>query len=211
VNNPKIPRFPMQTALLLLACIAPSIDAAADTDQQVMHHLQLQLRSAQRDKGELTDQVDALKKQLAELESKRAALEKKLSGQSRQLSELSDKQNSDKQQIADLSDKYKLLEQQYTDTSNNLKQTQLEKDQQKKKLDGDVQQCRKMNSELYHLSVKLMDKYKTKGVWDAILQEEPFTQLERVKMENLMQEYRDTSDANRITSAGGIAQDISQP
>lgn len=210
MKNPTITQILMQTALLLLSCTV-SIDAAADTDKQVIHHMQLQLRAAQQEKAELTDQVDALKKQLAELESKRAALEKKLSGQSRQISELSDKQLSDTQQLADLSGKYKLLEQQYTESNNNLKQTQMEKDQQKTQLDGDIRQCWKMNSVLYQLNVKLMDKYQAKGVWDAILQAEPFTQLEKVKMENLMQEYRDQSGANRITSASSIAQDARQP
>jgi chromosome segregation ATPase len=216
------PQNLLQAAILIMAC-ATTIDAIAATDndakdKQAVHRMQLQLHAAQQEKTELADQVEVLKKQVSELEAKRAALEKKLNGQSRQISELSDKQLSDKQQQAELSDKYqetekklKLMEQQYATTSNNLQQTQMEKEQEKKKLDGDIQVCEKKNSELYLLSVKLMDKYQAKGVLDAIRQAEPFTQLEKVRIENLLQEYRDKSDANRIASGRSNAQDAQHP
>jgi chromosome segregation ATPase len=205
----------LHAAMLFLAC-ATAIDAKAGTDakdRQIVHHMQLQLAAAQQEKAALADQVEALKKQLGDLEFRRAALEKKLGGQSRQISDLSDKQISEKQQQAELSDKYqeaekklKEMEQQYATTNNNLQQTQMEKEREKKKLDGDIQVCEKKNSELYQLSVKLMDKYQTKGVLDAMRQAEPFTQLEKVRIENLLQEYRDKADANRISS-GSSAQD----
>lgn len=209
-----IPQVLMQAALLFLACTA-AIDAMADTDAKdknaAARHMQLQLRAVQQEKAELADQVEALKKQLGELESKRAALEQKLGGQSRKISELSDNQQQSKQQQEELSEKYKQLEQQYASSSKDLQQTQTEKEQEKNRLDGEIQVCEKKNSELYLLSVKLMDKYQTKGVLDAMLQREPFTQLEKVRIENLLQDYRDKSDANRITSAGNAAQDARRP
>ncbi len=187
-------------------------------DKQALHRVQLQLHSTQQEKTELVVQVEALKKQVGELDSKRAALEKKLSGQSRQISELSDKQLSDKQQQAELSGKYqeienklKQVEQQLSTTSNNLQQTQTEKERERKKLDGDIRVCEKKNSEFYLLSVKLMDKYQTKGVLDAMRQAEPFTQLEKVRMENLLQEYRDKAEANRIASGSNDTQDVQRP
>jgi len=207
-NHPNIAHILLQSALLL-ACTVPA-NAHAETesrDRQEIHHLQLQLRAAQQDKSDLSTQVDTLKKQLADLEAKRSALEKKLSGQSKQLSDLSDKQLSDKQQLADLADKYKLLEQQYAENNKNLQQTQAEKEQQKKQLEGEIRVCEKMNADLYQLGVKLMDRYRDKGVWDALLQAEPFTQLENVKMENLLQDYRDRAASSRFTSAGSVGQD----
>jgi chromosome segregation ATPase len=209
----------LRTAMVFLAC-ATAIDALADTDKdsKAMHRMQLQLRAAQQEKTELADQVEALKKQIVDLESKRAALEKKLGSQSKQISELSDKQLSDKQQQAELTDKYqetenklKQMEQQYVATNNSLQQTQKEKEQEKKRLDGDIQICEKKNSELYLLSVQLMEKYQAKGVMDAIRQAEPFTQLEKVRIENLLQEYRDKSEANRIASGSSGAQDTQHP
>lgn len=207
--------------MVFLACVT-AINSLAGTDEakdkQAMHHMQMQLRAAQQEKTELADQVEVLKKQVGDLESRRAAFEKKLGSQSKQISELFDKQLSDKQQQVELSDKYqetenklKQMEQQYATTNNNLQQTQMEKEREKKKLDGDIQVCEKKNSELYLLSVKLMDKYQAKGVLDAIRQAEPFTQLEKVRIENLLQEYRDKADSNKIASGSNGAQDAQRP
>ena len=215
----------LQTAMLFLAC-ATAFDVLAEPDankdkdakaRQAMHHLQLQLTAAQQEKTELASQVEALKKQLSEMESKKTELETKLSGQAKQISKLSDKQQqaelSNKQRQAELSDKYqetenklKQMEQQYATTNNSLQQTKTEKEQEKKRLDGDVQACEKKNAELYQLSVKLMDKYQNKGVWEAMSQKEPFTQLEKVRIENLLQEYRDKVESNRIASGGNEVQ-----
>ena len=43
-----------------------------------------------------------------------------------------------------------------------------------------------------------MQRYRNKSVMDALKQAEPFTQLEKVKMENLLQEYSEKMDAKKI-------------
>jgi len=214
-------------AMVLFMAVVTSFDVMAATEmdakeRQALHHLQMQLNAAQQEKTDLADQVEALKKQVGDMDSKRVTLEKKLKGQSRQISELSDKQQktelTDKQQLAELSaknqeteKKLKEMEQEFATASKNLQQTQMEKEQEKKKLDGDIRVCEQKNSELYSISVKLLDKYQAKGVLDAIRQAEPFTQLEKVRVENLMQEYRDKSDANRILPKSANAQDVQHP
>lgn len=225
-----IRRTLLSAAMLFLASAA-AFDASAEPDadkakdakaRQAMHHLQTQLTAAQQEKAELATQVETLKKQLLEAEAKKAELEAKLDGQAKQLARLSDKQHqseqSNKQRQAELSDKYqetenklKQMEQQYAATSNNLQQTKAEKEQEKKRLDGDVQACEKKNAELYTLSVKLMDKYRSKGVWDAMRQAEPITQLEKVRVENLLQEYRDKADVSRIASGSADVRDVQRP
>ncbi len=61
-----------------------------------------------------------------------------------------------------------------------------------------IQACEDKNIALYKLGSQLLKRYRDKGVVDALKQAEPFTQIERVKMENLWQEYRDKLDAERI-------------
>ena len=60
-----------------------------------------------------------------------------------------------------------------------------------------VQACEEKNLALYQLGTDLMQRYRNKSVMDALKQAEPFTQLEKVNMENLLQEYRDKLDAQR--------------
>jgi chromosome segregation ATPase len=216
MKNSKTSQNLLGAAALFLACVA-AVDAMADPDtreKQAVHRLQLQLRAEQQEKADLAEQVEALKKQLGELQSKKGALEAKLNGESKKISELADTQIADKQQFSELSEKYRLLEQQYNASSKDLKdlqETALEKEQEKKRLDGDLRSCEKKNSELYQLSVSLMDKYRTKGVLDAMLQKEPFTQIEKVKIDNLLQDFRDKADAGRISKPNNDPRDLQHP
>jgi chromosome segregation ATPase len=61
-----------------------------------------------------------------------------------------------------------------------------------------VQVCEEKNVALYQLGTDLLQRYRNKSVMDALKQAEPFTQLEKVKMENLLQEYSEKMDARKI-------------
>jgi chromosome segregation ATPase len=61
-----------------------------------------------------------------------------------------------------------------------------------------VQACEEKNLALYQLGTDLLQRYRNKSVMDALKQAEPFTQLEKVKMENLVQEYSEKLDARKI-------------
>ena len=208
--------------LLLTGMLSISAMAADSPKDKQVRRMQLMLNAAQQEKTDLTGQVETLKNKVSELESKRAALEKKLGGQSRQLTELADKQQQadlqDKQQQEELTSKYlesekklKQMEEQYASVSKNLQQKQFDKEQEKKRLDGEVKICEKKNAELYLLNAKIMDKYQSKGMMEVMRHAEPFTQLEKVQMENLLQEYRDNMEANKIFPGGVLAQDTQRP
>ena len=57
-------------------------------------------------------------------------------------------------------------------------------------LDSELKQCVSNNHALVSMNDKLVDNYTKKGCWDSILQEEPFTGINQVKVENILQEYR---------------------
>ena len=180
-------------AMILTGFMAPEALAEASKEARELRHMQVQLSAAQREKATLEAQVDDLKKQIAELGSKSAALEKKSGGQHKQYAELTEK-------YQELDKNLQQMTQQYSDASKNLQQLREEKEQEQKRLSGDIQVCEKKNAELYRISTEMMDKYRDKGVFSALMQEEPFTQIEKVKMENLLQEYRDKADAAKIAS-----------
>jgi peptidoglycan hydrolase CwlO-like protein len=49
--------------------------------------------------------------------------------------------------------------------------------------------CAKDNLELVNISRQLLDRYTKKGVWSALLDEEPITQIHRIRLEALAQDY----------------------
>jgi chromosome segregation ATPase len=54
------------------------------------------------------------------------------------------------------------------------------------------------NARLALIAEELTEKYKNKGVTTSILQAEPFTQLQKVEMENLLAEYRDRIEDEKL-------------
>jgi chromosome segregation ATPase len=62
-------------------------------------------------------------------------------------------------------------------------------------------QCRAHNGRLYALSREMMTKYRDKTCQDALAQAEPFTGLKRVEIENLLENWRDASDRERLSEA----------
>jgi chromosome segregation ATPase len=61
-----------------------------------------------------------------------------------------------------------------------------------------IQTCEDKNTALYKVGTDLLGRYRGKGVVDALKQAEPFTQIERVRVENLWQEYHDKLDSAKV-------------
>jgi hypothetical protein len=56
-------------------------------------------------------------------------------------------------------------------------------------LDGREQTCEQKNAELYDIGNELLDHYKNKGMWEALKDDEPFTRIHRVQLEQAAQGY----------------------
>lgn len=82
--------------------------------------------------------------------------------------------------------------------SNKIKEAEAKIAQQSQTID----MCEKKNLALYELNVEILDKYKSKGVWGAFIQAEPFTQIKRVEIENTLQEYKDKLDSQKMEKSG---------
>jgi chromosome segregation ATPase len=67
----------------------------------------------------------------------------------------------------------------------------------------ELDRCESHNARLYVIAEELVERYKNKGVMTSILQEEPFTQIEKVEMENLLQEYRDEIERQKLAKEKG--------
>ena len=188
--------------------LAASFEAAAAKDSKEhreLHRLQLQLQAAQQEKGALSDQLDALKKQIADMKAEseksahaRAGLENSISEEKQKIVAISGKNQ-------ETEDKLQQEIKKNVEANQALQSLQAEKDKEKKRFEAEAarqsgmnQTCEKKNGELYQIDVSLMEKYRDKGVMSSLLQKEPFTQIESVKMESLLQEYRDKADDAKL-------------
>ena len=207
-------------ALFLAGSLLSEATAASNKDskeRQAVRRVQAQLNQVQQQKTLLEQEKTGLAEQLEELKKKsdglesgvaranarRAALDREVEGLNRDKTELAGK---------------------LQETSQEMRKKQAEalqalqhKEQESKRFEAEaarqtsqVEMCEVKNARLYQINVELMDKHQSKGLFGALLQAEPFTQLKSVEMENLLQEYRDKADAERI-STSGKSREISRP
>lgn len=200
--------------LLLTGSLLPEAMAASNKDskeRQALRRVQTQLNEVQQQKSlleqektGLAEQMEELKKKSADLESgaakanaRRVALDREVEGLGKDKVELSAKLQESSRGLQEMTKKQAEAMQTLQHKEREIKRLEAELARQTRQ--GEM--CEVKNGQLYQINAELMDKYQSKGVFGALLQAEPFTQLKSVEMENLLQEYRDKLDAQRVEVA----------
>lgn len=171
--------FKAVTVIMLV--LAAGVAAAADTDEQ---HA---LVRAQRLLHQMSQERDAAQAENAKLKNEVEDLTRKL-GSLKKSSETS---------LAKAHENNATLNENLQKTAQNLHQTESEKTQLQATVVDQAQlieSCAAKNVTMVQINRELLDHYAKKGCFDAMLQREPLTQLERVEIENVVQEYQDQID-----------------
>jgi hypothetical protein len=141
--------------------------------QRMLRQMSLERDAAQADNARLKNEVEELNRKLGGLKkSSEAALAKS------------------RESNTTLNDS---LQQ----TVQKLHKAELEKNQLQDMVDGQaelIQSCESKNAKLVQANRELLGRYEKKGFFDTLLQREPLTQLKRVEIENIVQEYQDEID-----------------
>ena len=199
-------------AVAFLACFLLSdAMAAADNknkdaarERQAVRRVQQQLNEAQQQKLALEQEKKALEEELKKIHDeaesqKRSAVraaarasqyQKDIEAANKEKTGLHAQLEEAGKQNEDLSGQRKQLEQ-------DLKQTMaaLAKQTEWRKL------CETKNEELYRIGLELAGWYNRKGALNAILEAEPFTRMKSVEIENLLEDYRDKVEGQRLEQA----------
>jgi cell division septum initiation protein DivIVA len=155
----------------------------AMADQNALDRAQYMLRQINTQKVQLEQENSQLKAEIAELKKES---DKQLKQQETGNKKLGQANKQKDELIQKLRDKVK-------ETVIALRQSESERLQASKSgetLTTDLKTCAENNHKLVNLNAELVGKYGKKGVWDALVQAEPFTGIEQVAIENIIQEYR---------------------
>lgn len=193
-----------------LSLVADAVHAEANTDKadwekrasRKIQMLQNQLAALtneksqwEKDKADLLQQLAHITANAEKLKQQSAAAADK---KQQSLSQAVQKGNLQKAELeATLEDTRKKLDELGLSHKTAL-QTLNELDALKKTLElnlvqqaSEINACERKNSQLYTFNTQLLEAYKNKSLWDILLQKEPFTQIKRVEVENIVQEYRE--------------------
>lgn len=167
--------------------------------QRLVQQLMQQTAALEQEKATLAEQRDGLKAQLDKLNATHADDQQALHRTKDETTALTGRFN-------DLLGKHTALQ-----TQDKSTQEKLQDDERRIKiLNGKIADlahqdaaCEASNRKLYQLNVDLLDRYRKKGVFDALLQHEPVTGIKDVDTQNVVQKYRDELAAQKIPDAGG--------
>ena len=173
----------------------------AKKERQALRRMQQQLSEVQQQKSAVDQEKvvleEALKKTHGETESlKRAAasagarisrLEKDVELANNEKVDLRAQLDQAGKRNEELSGQSKQLEQDLRNST-----AALAKQNEQRQL------CETNNGELYRIGRELVDWYSSKGALNAILEAEPFTRIKGVEMENLLENYRDKLEGQRL-------------
>ena len=206
-------------AALLVLCQVFTSPAYAQQQQQsrerdAVRRAQMATLKAEQEKAQLQEQNAKLEKEKQDLSAKLktsqqlkrrlAAVQQKEAELAREIDQLREETRVDKARIAALEVKLQQLNTQIAaqQEQDQLLRAQLKSYEEKmaQQLEVIARQAQAVQSvddknlKLYRLNAELMDRYKHKGVWDSLMQREPFTQIKDVQTEALLQEYRDRNE-----------------
>ncbi len=211
-----MPRWLLAAALAAGIVLPPSASAQDKTAERAARRAQLQMQNMQQQVQEAqaaqaradADKTEAQKKLAAQAQeipraqasARQAAAALKASEAARaelqaRLATL-EKQGAEQKRADDAALAAKVAELEtmlrYRDSQQRLLQT---------RFDNEVEQvfaCSDKNQKLVELSAELLDRYRKKGLVDVVSQRDPLLGIGQVEMFNLVQDFRDRADAQRL-------------
>ena len=179
---------------LLIVGPAQAAEKKADPNKEQIRRLQAAQRKLEQEKVALTQAKDAVTAELGEAK-------KKAEGEARRAGSLRkelDGQKAEKEAVAG-----KLAE-----TEAELRKTQEQQrtaEAERKRLEAlsaqqkqSIANCEEHNAKLHSQGLALLEKYQSKSCFDAALQNEPFTGLKQVEIENFVEDSREKLDEQKL-------------
>ncbi len=181
--------------------------------QQQVQQMQGQVATLEQDKDRMSQELAASTKSAKTAGGKAARLARDLKQEKEQREALAKELEAAKQDLASARERLGQAEARLADTGKNLnetRQTLAVIEAEKKKLEGikalrerEIALCEDKNKDLYQIGRDLMVRYEKKSCGDALAQKEPFAGLRQVEVENLLEEYRDKLDAQKLIKPPG--------
>ena len=168
---------------------------------QQMQQLASERTALQADNAKLKDQVEELKKKLDKTTAENSAL----TARQRTITAGGDGAAAANKQLTESLEKSRAKMQEliarFQETNQNLKLVETNRNELKARLEskeGEYKTCVDRNAGLYEINLETLNRLERRGFWSHAADSEPFTQISRARIENLIDDYRARIDELRI-------------
>lgn len=196
-------RFGLALSVVLAMTASAQTQRSGNDTARVM----AQLQQLTAEKSQLSTENERLKKELEDLKaqlgkasSAQSAAEqraRKLEGNTRDsaaLQESNDALSKARAQTQELVGKFR-------ETAQQLKDVESDRTEVRSQLtlrERELKTCVDRNAQLYIVTDEILGRMESRGSWQSLKDKEPFTQLSRTRLENLIEDYRYRVDELRI-------------
>jgi chromosome segregation ATPase len=207
----------MKKLVVSMVLMAVAQSAAMDSRAQTVRNsapaanaqqmLQLQQLASERtalqtENGKLKADLDKMRKELDGLKRSRSAADQRSraseSAAAAAASAAATQSQADVERArADLAGERERMQElvtRFRETATTLRDVETERSAARQSLlerDRELKVCVDRNRGLYSLNTEVLKKFEDQGFWSSLASREPFTQLKRVELENLIDGYRD--------------------
>jgi DNA repair exonuclease SbcCD ATPase subunit len=206
-------RFPAWlVALTCLVALAASSAGAqtARTGGNASAQLMQQMQQLASERTTLQAENDKLKSQLADIKKDRDALKTAQQGLDRRakdaaaaLAHDTQQREATDQELTQTKAKMQELIAKFRETIQKLRDVETEDHTAQQTLatrDRELAACVDHNVALYQLNGEVLTHFEKESVWSRMASAEPFTQIKRVRNENLIDGYRQRAEEQRVSS-----------
>lgn len=188
-----------------LACVAQAqVQRSGNADARVAQQLQ-QLSSEktalQAENNKLKQELEQAKAQL----QKYTVVTKDLETRNKALLAAAGKGNTASQQVEEQLERSRVQNQElvgkFRETVQTLRDVEAERTTIKSQLaakERDYKVCVDRNVGLYEINDEILDRMEDRGFWSQMTEREPFTRIQRTRLENLIDDYRYRADELRL-------------
>jgi chromosome segregation ATPase len=198
-------------ALLVAAPMSAHAQAPRSGSDSARAAQQLQQLAAER--AELKDQNAKLQQQLDDLKKKSESSSSSAKSLQQRVAELTAeaaRSAADNQQNTQALEKSRAQLQElvgrFREMAQNLKNTETERSDLTAQLSTksrEFSSCVDRNIGLYTAGIEVLNRMEHRGFFTSVSEKEPFTQIQRTRMENLIDEYRQRMDELRLQGQQG--------
>lgn len=145
--------------------------------------------------------LDAANKQVAALKQQLTAAQTSVAASQAQITEAQTGQANATKNLETLRGQAQQLVERFRQTIATLKEVELDRAQLQRDLKqsrASYDQCAVANYQLYQVNGEVLDRYAHQGAFSYMARAEPFTRIERTRIDNLVLEYRERAEALRV-------------
>lgn len=182
--------------LVLAVPAAASDGKKADPNKEQVRRLQQAQRKLEQEKTQLAQEKTSLEAERDAARRKAAGEAQRVAGLGREVAGLRQAKEDQAARLAQVEADLKQAREQIAKLDGEGRRLQAT-------LGGEKQQhaaCVARNQEMHKTGLDILERYRTKGCSDSVLQAEPFTGLKRVDIENAAEDMKERLDSQKIGS-----------